>query len=90
MRYIVFANGYKTTESIRGAITSKPYLFRKGFVTKVENADAEAILNKTSKDIQWCMKISSIEKPFKTLKDYCKEKSCETRNYLKNYLLASS
>lgn len=89
MKHIVFVNGYRITESIKGAVTSKPYLFRKGFVTEVEDIDADAILNKTSSDVQWCMKTPRTERPFKTLEDFCKGKGYEVKDYLKTHFLIS-
>jgi hypothetical protein len=48
MKYIIFINGYRSTESIRG-VSGKQYLFRKKFVTAVDDEDSEGILNKTSR-----------------------------------------
>jgi len=86
MKYIVFVNGYRTTESIIGA-SGKRYLFRKKFVTAVDNIDSEGILSKTSKDISWCPKTSRTEMPFYKLETFCKQNNINIENYLKTHLL---
>ena len=53
------------------AKSGKKYRFRKRFVTKVDNKDAEYFLKKTSRDISWCPNNDRSLPPFMKLEDWC-------------------
>jgi len=86
MKYIIFINGYRSTESIRG-VSGKQYLFRKKFVTAVDDEDSEGILNKTSKDISWCPRVPKTESPFEEFEVFCRRTNCNADEYLQTHLL---
>lgn len=73
--YIVYNAGYRATLKINGKYSKKRYVFKKRFVTEVEDSeDANAFLEMTSRDIQWCPDDRKDVPPFMTLKDWCAAK----------------
>lgn len=86
MKYIIFVNGYRSTESIVGT-SGRRYLFRKKFVTAVDDVDSVDILNKTSRDIPWCPRTPKTEPPFEELDVFCKRTNQSTKEYMQTHLL---
>lgn len=72
--YLIYNCGYKRTITLQGAETRKWYIFKKRFVTEVDDKDAEAFLQMTSKDISWCPTADKNLPPFMKLKDWCSGK----------------
>jgi hypothetical protein len=71
--YIIYNCGHYLTLTIT-AKSGKKYSFKKRYVTKVDNKDADYFLNKTSNDISWCPANSRNIPPFMKLEDWCKGK----------------
>jgi len=69
--YIIYNCGYRSQTGLRGRYTGKKYIFRKRFVTKVQNDDGKHLLQMTSKDIPWCSINSRNIPPFMKLEDWC-------------------
>ena len=81
--YLVYNAGYRATLTIKGKDSGKWYVFKKRFVTEVTEKDAEAFLQMTSKEIQWCPEDSKDLPPFMTLNNWCsgKEGRIDTKPY---------
>jgi len=56
---------------LNGRYTGKRYVFRKRFVTEVQNDDGKHFLQMTADDISWCAKNSKAIPPFMKLEDWC-------------------
>ena len=69
--YLIYNCGYKLTTTQLGKATNKWYVFKKRFVTEVDQEDGEAFLQMTSDDITWCPTDSKQYPPFMTLDDWC-------------------
>ena len=71
---VIYNCGYYTTLSLQGKATRKWYAFKKRFVTKVDDKDAENFLKMTSKNISWCPTHDKSLPPFMKLEDWCSGK----------------
>ena len=69
--FIIYNCGYNSTLTLNGEITKKKYSFKKRFVTKVDDKDAEAFLKMNAKNISWCPADSKLIPPFMKLEDWC-------------------
>jgi len=72
--YLIYNCGYHRTITLQGEKSKKWYIFKKRFVTEVENKDIEAFLQMTSKDIPWCPTNDKSLPPFMRLKNWCQGK----------------
>jgi len=68
---IIYNCGYRLTCSLKGKVTKKNYIFKKRFVTTVNDKDADFFLKMTAKDVSWCPKHSKEIPPFMKLDDWC-------------------
>jgi len=68
--YIIYNCGHYPTLTITTK-NGKKYSFKKKFVTKVDDKDAEYFLEKTSRDISWCNINDRSIPPFMKLEDWC-------------------
>ena len=68
---IIYNCGYRLTCSLKGKSTNKKYIFKKKFVTTVDDKDGKEFLKMTSKDIAWCPANSRDIPPFMRLEDWC-------------------
>lgn len=68
---IIYNCGYHTQFGISGKVTKKRYVFRKTFVTTVDDADGEEFLKLTANDVNWCDQNDKTIPPFMKLEDWC-------------------
>ena len=71
---IIYNCGYHRQFRIPGKATSKRYIFRRTFVTTVDDKDGTEFLKMTSDDIGWCEQNDKSMPPFMTLEDWCANK----------------
>jgi len=94
---IIYNCGYRTQLKLKGKITEKEYIFRKRFVTRVDDRDGEEFLKRTAKDVPWCPSNNRTIPPFMTLEDWCCAKpgrfdkvnpvKYDSKEYLEQFLL---
>ena len=72
--YLIYNCGYNEFVQKISKHTYKKYLFKKNFVTKVDEKDGLEFLKMDSKDVTWCPKDSKLLPPFMKLEDWCKGK----------------
>ena len=60
--FLVYNCGYYLTRTLIGSATKKKYIFKKRFVTEVNNKDGKSFLKMTSKDIPWRSEERRVEK----------------------------
>lgn len=70
--FLVYNCGYHSTINLEGPATKRKYSFKRRFVTRVDNKDAEAFLEMTSNSIPWCPTNSKLLPPFMKLEDWCR------------------
>ena len=80
---IIYNCGYRLTCSLKGKVTKKDYIFKKRFVTRVNNDDVESFLKMTPKDIAWCPADDKNLLPFMKLKDWCAGKNARDKKITK-------
>jgi len=72
--FIIYNCGYNSNISLNGPATNKKYIFKKRFVTKVDDKDGKGFLQMTSREIPWCPTNSKSIPPFMKLEEWCKGK----------------